>query len=387
MGWLTPTRRNLGAVIVPMAGAAFTYSFTFPLLSLTLDRRGVDSTLIGLNTAAEAVGLILVAPFAPALLRRLGPTTMMLAAIAFRLVSFLCLPLFPEIAAWFALRFVMGAAGSAMWIVSEAWINQVVEERARGRILSVYSMALAAGYACGPLLLAQTGSAGWLPFLFGAGVLAVSALATLQAHGLAPDLGGTPSASLPAYFLLAPLVMACCFVVSAADNMLVTFMPLYGHAVGLGQERALYLLTVMGIGGIVLQYPFGWIADRMVRRLLTLAIAISLALACMAFPFVIPRAPVNLAFIFAFGGLLGALYTMGNVLMGERFRGPDLASASTVFAVMWNLGALAGSPAAGLGMDLSARFGLPGAMTLLVLPIVPLAALTYLRVRRRGALL
>ena len=83
-----------------------------------------------------------------------------------------------------------------------------------------------------------------------------------------------------------------------------------------------------------------------------------------------------------FGGCFGALYTLGNVLMGERFQGADLASASTLFATMWNLGALFGPPAAGLGLELSPQQGLPGALTLTfgLFLLVPLA--TYLGERR-----
>ena len=376
---IAPYHRNLIAVIVTMAGATFSYSFTFPLLSLMMERRGFDSTLIGLNTAAEAVAIFAVAPLAPMLLRRLGTSGLMLGAIALRLASFLALPLLPDPSYWFILRFVMGGAASLMWIVSEAWINEVVPEHTRGRILALYTMAVAGGYALGPFVLAQTGSEGWLPFLTAAAIMTGAIAATLAAHGHAPRLDGNRSAALPAYFLLAPLVMLCCFVVSAVDIIFVTFLPIYGPNLGLEADRALYLLTVLGIGGIVLQYPIGWLADRMDRRVLTLIIAAILLGGGAALPFVLSRPPIDLAFMFVLGGLVSALYTMGNILMGERFRGGDLAAASTLFAVMWSLGSLIGPPSGGLALDIAPIYGLPAAMTLMVLPIIPVALGTIMR--------
>ncbi|MHA1600914.1 MAG: MFS transporter [Alphaproteobacteria bacterium] len=382
---LSPYRRNIVAVMITMAGATFSYSFILPLLSLILEQQGTSGTLIGLSVASEAGAIFFVAPFAPRLLARLGPVQTMLLAIAVRLVTFLLMPVFPNVWAWFPLRMLGGAGAGLMWIVSEAWINQTVDDHNRGRMLSLYTMALALGYALGPLILAQTGTEGWPPFIAGAAIMIVSAGGTLIASGAAPTLGGTASAHMLSFFRLAPLVMMCCFVTAAADTTLVALLPLYGASVGLAPSKALYLLTVVGIGGIVLQYPFGWLADRMDRRRLTLIIAILMLACSLTMPWALPQAPYNLIFAFVFGGLIGALYTMGNILMGERFRGADLATASTLYAVMWSLATLAGPPAGGLGMDLSPDIGLPLAMALMIATILPFAIPAAWRSRTSGS--
>ena len=95
-----------------------------------------------------------------------------------------------------------------------------------------------------------------------------------------------------------------------------------------------------------------------------------------------PIPGANWVFIFLFGGCLGALYTLGNVLMGERFQGGDLAAASTLFATMWNVGALVGPPLGGLGRDLAPDLGLPGALTLIFALFLPVPLVTYLKHRR-----
>jgi MFS family permease len=379
---LSPYRRNLIAVMVTMTGATLGYSFILPLLSLILEQQGTSSTLIGLSVASEAVAVFIIAPFAPRLLARLGPVQTMLLAIAVRLFTFLLLPVFPNVWAWFPLRMLGGGGAGLMWIVSEAWINQTVDDRTRGRMLALYTTALAGGYALGPLVLAQTGCAGWPPFLAGSAIMLASAGGTLVASGAAPSLSGTASARLISFFWLAPLVMMCCFVTAAADTTLVSLLPLYGAGIGLAPSEALYLLTVMGIGGIVLQYPFGWLADRMDRRRLTLIIVLLMLACSLTIPWTLTRAPHNLIFAFVFGGLIGALYTMGNTLMGERFRGADLATASTLYAVMWSLATLLGPPVGGLSMDLSPDLGLPLAVTLMVASILPFAIPAAWRGRR-----
>ncbi|MDJ0981912.1 MAG: MFS transporter [Kiloniellales bacterium] len=379
---LTPLHRNLIAIMVTMAAVTLTYSLSTPLLSLILDRQGVSGTLIGLSTASQAVAIFAIAPFAPALLRRLGPARLMLAAIGLQLVFFLLLPVFPNVYAWFPLRFAIGAGASVMWVASEAWVNTVIEDRIRGRVLALYSAAVTGGYALGPLVLLAAGSEGWAPFLAGAAILLCAGLATLFGAGVAPAIEGKPSAPLLAYLFLAPLAMLSCAVVAASDGVLAAFLPLYGLAQGLSQDQGLLLLTLIGLGGVALEYPFGWLADRMNRRLLALLLSLGLLAGCLAFPFVVPIPGANWIFIFTFGGCLGALYTLGNVLMGERFQGGDLAAASTLFATMWNVGALVGPPLGGLGRDLAPNFGLPGALTLIFALFLPVPLVTYLKHRR-----
>jgi MFS family permease len=117
------------------------------------------------------------------------------------------------------------------------------------------------------------------------------------------------------------------------------------------------------------------------RRRLTLIIALFMLLCTLVLPWALPVAPYNTVLAFLLGGCIGALYTMGNVLLGERFRGADLAAASTLFAVMWNIGTLIGPSIGGLGLDLSSEFGLPLALTLMVASILPFAIQAALRSR------
>jgi MFS family permease len=157
-------RRSLIGVIGAMAVVNLVYGITFPLLALVLDGQGVSKTLIGLSTMSQAVAILLVAPFAPGLLRRFAPARLMQSLTAALAVLFILLGLVPNVWFWFPLRLLIGAMNAMLWISSEALINELAAERWRGRVIGVYSSAGAAGFALGPLLLITTGSEGMLPF-------------------------------------------------------------------------------------------------------------------------------------------------------------------------------------------------------------------------------
>lgn len=382
---LTPRlrRRNLIAVITSMAVTTLIYGLSMPLLALALNHQGVDPALIGLSTASQFLAGFAVAPFAPRFMRAPGPAVSMLCAIGVSLLVFLLLPVFPNVWAWFPLRFVLGAAGSYLWMAGDAWVNQVAEEHSRGRVVALYSMATAAGFASGPLLLTRTGSTGALPFLVSAVVVGVSALPLLLAVGIAPRLEGRASRRMPGYLLLAPVAMFICATYAAAEGILLAFLPIYGLQLGVAEKSALYLITVMGLGGIACQLAIGWLADRMDRMLLTALCAGAIVAGTAGLPLGFAHPPWNALYMFLYGGALGALYTMGVVLMGERFRGADLAAASALYGVMWGVGSIVGPPLGGAALELWPPHGMPAVVALLFLAFLPLPLASWLR--RRAA--
>ena len=70
---------------------------------------------------------------------------------------------------------------------------------------------------------------------------------------------------------------------------------------------------------------------------------------------------------------------MGTILVGERFRGAQLAGASAAFTAMYAMGVLIGPPAAGVSMDLFGPDGLPYTMIVLYGLVLPIVALTMYR--------
>jgi MFS family permease len=87
------------------------------------------------------------------------------------------------------------------------------------------------------------------------------------------------------------------------------------------------------------------------RRLLIAAGLIATAAAALA-PFAFGSCLLRWPVMFVWGGAAVALYTIGLVLLGERFRGGELASANAAFIMMYNLGWLLGPPIAGYAMQL-----------------------------------
>lgn len=377
-------RRSLVGVIAAMAVVNLVYGISFPLLALILDGQGVSKTLIGMSTMSQAAAILVIAPFAARLIRHFAPARLMQSVSVTLAVLFILAGLFPNVWFWFPLRFVIGALNAMLWIASEALINELAEERWRGRVVGLYSSVGAAGFALGPLLLIGTGSEGMLPF-YSTSILILSASAPLfvaRDYRLAPS-GEEKEGSLLGVFLLAPTIMLANVVYAATAESMFTFFPLYGLHMGISENFALWLMTMLGVGSMVLILPMSWLADHVNRMGLLVVCIVLTMLGLLIMPHVLLYPLGAQLFAFLFGGVEGMIYALGVMLIGERFRGSRLATASAAFTACWAAGTVIGPLVVGVGMD---QLGVDQ-MTIVIfaffLVYLPLPALAWIKSARK----
>ena len=349
---LSYRKRGLVAVIASMVVVNLVYGLTLPLLSLVLDAQGVNKTVIGLSIVAQASAGVILAPFMPRLIMRVGAGRIMQLATLIAAAALLALGLFQHLVAWFFLRFLLGAAAATLWSASEAVINELAEDSWRGRIIGVYGSAGAAGFALGPLILIATGSQGLLPFVVTAGLIVVASMPLFMLPAGSDRDGRDSGGSLRRIFALVPHIMLLNLTYAATVEAFLAFFPLFGIHVGLGEARSLSLLTTFALGGVVLQLPLGWLADHMQRMRLLWVCIVATMVGFALLPSVIHFPAGGPAFAFALGGVEGMIYTLGVILLGQRFRGAELAAASVLYTGMWGAGTMLGPAVVGAGMDL-----------------------------------
>ena len=377
-------KRSLAGIITAMAVVNLVYGITFPLLSLVLDAQGVSKTLIGLSTIVQASAVIVIAPWTPGLLRRYAPSRVMQLATVILAALFLLAGSFPNVWVWFPLRFVIGAMTALLWISSEALINELAEEHWRGRIIGFYASVGAAGFALGPLLLMLTGAEGMAPFYATCTMILLAGIPLFIVSHQVVGHVDQKHEGLWKVFLLAPTVMIANVVYAASAESVLTFFPLFGMNLGLSQEATLGLLTIMGLGTMILVMPISWLADH-VDRMGLLAVCVLLTMAGLALmPWLIQIPVVAAVYAFLFGGVEGMIYALGVILVGQRFRGAMLAAATTMFTACWGAGTMLGPLLVGIGMD---RFG-SDQMAFIIFAFfalfLPLPVASYFRNRRRS---
>ena len=326
-----------------------------PLLSVILESRGHSASMIGLNTAVAGLASIAAAPFATPLAARFGVVWTMLAMIVVGAFSVLGFFFAPSFWMWFPLRATLHVALTVLFILSEFWISMAAPPRRRGLVLGVYATVLSLGFAFGPWLYAQMGSSGFLPFGVTFALVILAAIPVLAAAGESPRIqrADSQSTGFIRYIWLVPTATAAVMVYGAVETGGFALFPVYGNRIGYSESDAALLLSMIGLGNVLLQIPLGYLSDRIGdRRILLAACAVVGLLGMLALPWFATDWNIAAAVLFVWGGVVAALYTIGLAHLGSRLTGRDLASANAAFVLCYGLGMLVGPQVIGIFMDL-----------------------------------
>ena len=375
MRWL-----SISAAIASISVVGIAIGLGVPLLSIILETRGHSASMIGLNTAVAGLASIAAAPMATPLAARFGIVWTMLLMIVSGALAFVGFYFAPSFWMWFPLRIVLHIALTVLFILSEFWISASAPPHRRGFVLGVYATVLSLGFAFGPWLFAQMGSAGFLPFGVTFVLVLLAALPVLAARKESPAIHSEEgeAGSFVSYIWLVPTATAAVLVFGAVETGGFALFPIYGNRIGYSEADTALLLTMIGLGNVILQIPLGIISDRIGDRRILLAICSAIGLAGMvALPFLADNWHLTAAMLFVWGGVVAGLYTIGLAHLGSRLTGRDLASANAAFVFCYGFGMLVGPQAIGIGMDL---FGPPGFSYALALFFIAYLVLVSLRV-------
>lgn len=355
--------RSLFAAIAAISAVGIAIGLGLPLLSIIMEKRGIPSTLIGLNSAMAGIASMLAAPFAAQIAHRFGTSTTMVAAIVLAAASSLGFYYIQNFWLWFPLRLVFHGAITMIFILSEFWINAAAPPRRRGLVLGIYATVLSLGFAAGPLLFSLLGSDGPRPFAVGACIILLAAVPILIARRESPRIDEKPQLHFMRYVFLVPTATAAVFVFGAVEVGGLSLFPIYATRIGFSESQAALLLTVMGIGNFIFQIPLGMLSDRMKDRRGLLSIMALIGLLGAAILPLLAGSWLLMAIVLLFwGGCVAGLYTVGLSHLGSRLHGADLAAANAAFIFCYAVGTVAGPQVIGAAIDVSGTNGFAWAL-------------------------
>lgn len=354
--------RTIIAAVLTISLVGVGLSLMIPLLSLEMERMGASSSLNGANTAVGGLANIVIAPLIPVIAARLGQKQLFGAMIAALVASVLLFALIPQITAWFVVRFLFGMSIGGMFVMSEFWISASAPEARRGLVMGIYSTVLAIGFATGPTLLAVTGASGWPPYLVCAGLMAASVIPLMIAPAALPHIEDAPHPRVLPLVRVAPVATLAALVFGALETGGFSLFPLYGLRLGLDEKSAALLVTYAALGNLLFQIPLGWLSDHADRRLMLLACAVFGAAGAAVMPLLPPSGLLFTTLLIVWGGITGAIYTVGLAHLGSRFSGSDIVVANAVFIMLYSAGMVIGPLLIGIAMDVGGPAGFSAAL-------------------------
>jgi len=371
-------RHTLLPVFAACAAIGLQAGVGLPLVPLALEQQGYDKLTIGIVSAAWAVGMLSFGTRIPQLAARFGAVPAIVGAVVIGALINCAYTLTSGPIVWAMLTFLHGVIGGVPWVVSEIWMNVVVEERRRGRVMGVYAAMVALGMALGPLVLQVVGVYGPLPFLTGAALSLLVAAPLLPHWRTAPRIRIDQSSGFVTVVVLAPLAMFAAFACGLGEQVAFSFLPVYAVGAGVSADTGTLWLSAFVMGNVVLQWPIGWLADHADRRKVLAGCALASAVLVIGLAALPAQWAGTIGLVMVWGGVSFSIYPVGLALLGQRFRGGDIARANTAFSLIYIVGGLVGRPATGAAMDLVGSPGLGGTLAVFYIA-AGLAALLALR--------
>ena len=191
--------------------------------------------------------------------------------------------------------------------------------------------------AAGPLVLAANRSERLAALSCRGGpVRACDRASSCSSATVSPTVERGTGRTSASFMAAAPAATLAALVFGALETAAYALLPIYGLAIGFTVERAALLVSTVALGNVACQIPLGLLSDRVDRRAVLLGAVFARARGGPAASS--RKLRLASATLFLWGGLTGALYTVGLAHLGARLTGSDLVSANAAFVLLYNVG-------------------------------------------------
>lgn len=355
---------SLGLITITIAGFSYSLGLTYPVISLVLEARGYSEDEIGLNGAMAGFGILISSMLLPKTSGILGYRLLIGGSAMFSALLVLLLPHIDSFVIWCIVRFGIGVLVTGIFVGGESWLNELAEDHYRGRVMGIYAMVTAGGFAAGPLTLGLVGSEGVLPFVLCACVLAICALAVypLKHVDLKPKDNLSLSQSilnLPKVSSLIPTLIFAILAMAYFESSSHSLLPAYFSALDFSDAQIGIFVGVMFVGAIPAMPLMGWLADKTDSNRLLPILAVLTIICCAIFPWVDFNSLIVYPFLLAIGAIIFGTYTLALTEIGHRFKGSTLIAAMAGTSVAWGIGSTVGPYISGAAMEHFGNEALP----------------------------
>ena len=330
--------------------------------------------------AAYFGGFLLGSRVVPGMIQKVGHVRVF--AVLGSLISSLLIlyAVAPHWIAWAAMRFLIGFCFSGVYITSESWLNASTTNDSRGQAMSAYMIVQMLGIISAQLLMNTADPAGYLLFVIPSVLVSLSFLPILLSTQPAPQFTTLKRMSFGKLFRVSPLGCVGIFLMGGVFSALFGMASVWGSSKGLSVTEISAFVAAIYTGGLVLQYPIGWLSDHSDRRLIVLGLAILGFVTCLATYRLDPGIWGLLAAAALVGGVANPIYSLLLAYTNDFLDASDMAAASAGLLFINGVGAMTGPLITGWMMS---AIGPDGFWIYIGLLLVMLAAYTGWRRTRR----
>ncbi|MCC5984414.1 MAG: MFS transporter [Rhodobacteraceae bacterium] len=312
------------------------------LLGIRGNIEGFSTQQMSIVMSAYFLGFLFGSRMAPELIRRVGHVRVF-AALGSMISAVLVLyAAVPDWMVWAGLRVLIGFCFAGVYVTAESWLNNTATNDTRGQTLSLYMIVQMAGIISAQGIVNLADPAGFMLFVIPSVLVSLAFTPILLSISPAPAFGSTKRMGFARLYGVSPLGVVGIFLMGGVFAALFGMAAVWGGIAGLSVLEITMFVAAIYFGGLVFQYPIGWVSDRMDRRQLILIVAVAGALVCLVATVLSLGFTALLGVAMVIGGVSNPLYSLLLAYTNDYLEQDDMAAASGGLMFVNGLGAVVG---------------------------------------------
>ncbi|WP_394197952.1 MFS transporter [Litoreibacter albidus] len=350
------------------------------LIGVRGDIEGFTTFELSLITSGYFLGFLGGSRMAPNIIQRVGHVRVFAALGSFISAVLILYPAVTDPIAWVVLRVVIGFCFSGVYVTAESWLNNSASNDNRGQALSLYMIVQMVGIVTAQGLLNVADPGGFILFVIPSVLVSISFAPILLSVTPTPAFGATRQLSFADLYKISPLGVIGMLMLGGVFSAQFGMSAVYGTRAGFSVAQISVFVSSIFVGAMVLQFPIGWLSDRMDRRILILGVSVIATTAATIAWLFGTQFYVLLACSFIIGGMTNPLYALLIAYTNDYLEPEDMAGASGGLLFVNGLGAIAGPVLTGWLMT---QFGAQGFWLIIMVTMMATSAYAAFRMTRR----
>jgi MFS family permease len=344
--------RSIGALLLSTFVMMLSVGLQGMLIPLRAAAEGWSRTEIGWIGTAYALAFTGGCILTPILVKRVGHIRVFAASQALLGASLLLHALVLDVWAWAVFRAIGGLALAAGYMIIESWLNERATNSTRGTMFAAYMVTSMSGVGAGQFILPLGSIATPFLFMVGALIYSLAMLPVALSTAPSPQPLARVSLNLRALYTKSPAALIGSFLAGVIFGNWSYFAPLYGQSMGLSSLGIAAMQTAAMVGGMIFQFPFGKLSDRVDRRrVMALAGSIGVTVS-LIMVFAPPAQPVTvIGGVFALGSVLFTIYGLNVAHANDKADAGEFLQISGGLLIVYGIGTMVGPQIGGRLMD------------------------------------
>ncbi|HAT85500.1 MAG TPA: hypothetical protein DCS30_05850 [Rhizobiales bacterium] len=313
---------------------------------------GFSTALIGWIGAAYYLGFMSGSAYSSRIVAQVGHIRTFAVFAALGATGALAQAIIQEPIAWAIIRMIAGFSFAGQFVVLESWLNAMADSKKRGQTMGAYRITDMTSVIVGQSLL---GLADPLSFVVFAGISIVytwSLIPIAISRQPTPPVPPNYGVSLNLAFKLSPLAFFGVFTAGLTNASFRAMGPTFAQSMNMSLNEIAAFMNAMLIGGALMQIPFGWMSDRINRRLMLIATAIGAALGgVLVSEFSHQGFYWALIGVFVFGCFAMPIYSLAMVHASDFAKKEEFVRLSASMLLLYGIGATIGPVVGAWTMD------------------------------------